>query len=104
MLDLQRSQFSVFAILNHSVSNVKVFASHALEYNHIKQYILSVIESCDDPESVMKNYRRGLELINSKKHYDEFANAGFFTLVREDDGRDTREEVVSRLADHFGLE
>ena len=68
-----------------------------------KRFILSVIESCDDPEAVMANYRRGLELINSKKHYDEAADSGFFTLVREDDGRDTREEVVEKLARHFGL-
>ena len=51
----------------------------------------------------MKNYRRGLELINSRKHYDECAESGFFTLVREDDGRDTREEVCTKLAKHFGL-
>ena len=68
-----------------------------------KQFILSVIESCDDPEEVMENYRRGLALINSKEHYDEFANSGFFTLIREDNGKDTREEVCDALAGHFGL-
>jgi hypothetical protein len=68
-----------------------------------KQYILSVIESCGDSEAVMANYRRGLALINSREHYDEYANSGFFTLVREDDGRDTRDEVCERLARHFGL-
>lgn len=69
-----------------------------------KQFILGVINSCDDPEAVMKNYRAGLALINSKKHYDEYAQSGFFTLVREDDGKDTREEVLATLARHFGLE
>ena len=69
-----------------------------------KRFILDVIESCDDPKSVMENYRRGLELINSQKHYDEYASSGFFTLVRQDDGRDTREEVLESLARHFGLE
>ena len=69
-----------------------------------KQFLLSVINSCDDPEAVMANYRRGLERINSKEHYDAVADSGFFTLVREDDGRDTREEVVEELAKHFGLE
>lgn len=68
-----------------------------------KQYILSVINSCENPEAVMENYKKGLALINSREHYDELANSGFFTLVREDDGRDTREEVVNRLARHFGL-
>ena len=68
-----------------------------------KQFILSVIDSCENSEEVMENYRKGLALINSKEHYEELANSGFFTLVREDDGRDTREEVCEKLAEHFGL-
>lgn len=68
-----------------------------------KQFLLSVIESCDDSAAVMENYRRGLERINSREHYDEYANSGFFTVVREDDGRDTREEVCDIIAKHFGL-
>lgn len=68
-----------------------------------KKFILSVIESCDDPEAVMENYKRGLALINSKKHYDEYANSGFFTVVRQDDGGDTREAVCDTIAKHFGL-
>ena len=68
-----------------------------------KRFLLDVIESCDDPEAVMENYRRGLALINSKGHYDEYANSGFFTVVREDDGRDTRDEVCEKVARHFGL-
>ncbi len=68
-----------------------------------KQFILNVIKSCDNPEAVMENYRRGLALINSKKHYDELANSGFFTVVREDNGADTKEEVCDAIAKHFGL-
>ena len=68
-----------------------------------KQFILSVIQSCEDPEAAMENYKRGLALINSKKHYDEYANSGFFTVVRQDDGTDTKEEVCDRIAAHFGL-
>lgn len=68
-----------------------------------KQFLLRVIESCPDPERVMATYREGLARINSRAHYDEFARSGFFTLVREDDGRDTREETFLRLARHFGL-
>ena len=52
----------------------------------------------------MENYRRGLARINSREHYDEYANSGFFTLVREDDGRDTRDDTLQALAKHFGLE
>lgn len=68
-----------------------------------KQFLLSVIDSCDDPESVMKNYREGLSRINSRVHYDEYANSGFFTVVREDNGIDTREAVCDIVAKHFGL-
>jgi dephospho-CoA kinase len=68
-----------------------------------KQFILSVIDSCDDKDAVMDNYRRGLKLINSQKHYDEYANSGFFTVVRQDNDTDTREDVCNILAEHFGL-
>ena len=68
-----------------------------------KQFLLNVIDSCDDPEAVMENYRRGLARINSREHYDEYANSGFFTEVREDNGIDTRDEVCERIARHFGL-
>lgn len=68
-----------------------------------KLFILNVIERCDDSEKVMENYRQGLALINSKKHYDEYADSGFFTVVRQDDGTDTREEVCNVIAKHFKL-
>ena len=68
-----------------------------------KRFLLDVIESCDDPAAVMENYRRGLARINSRQHYDEYAESGFFTVVREDDGKDTREEVCGRIAAHFRL-
>ncbi len=68
-----------------------------------KQFLLSVIESCENPEKVIQNYREGLARVNSKEHYDEYANSGFFTVVREDNGLDTREEVCAKIAKHFGL-
>jgi len=68
-----------------------------------KKFLLDVINSCENPKAVMENYRRGLALINSQKHYDEYANSGFFTVVREDNGIDTREEICDKIARHFGL-
>lgn len=68
-----------------------------------KLFLLKVIESCENPDAVMENYRRGLSLINSQKHYNEYLNSGFFTVVREDNGKDTREEVCDVIARHFGL-
>ncbi len=68
-----------------------------------KQFLLRVIEGCENPQAVLENYRQGLARINSQSHYDEYANSGFFTLVRQDDGTDTKEEVCKLLAKHFGL-
>lgn len=68
-----------------------------------KQFLLKVIDSCDDPEAVMENYRQGLARINSQTHYDEYANSGFFTVVRQDTAADTREIVCDTVARHFGL-
>ncbi len=68
-----------------------------------KQVLLNVINSCENPKAVMENYRKGLERINSKQHYDEYANSGFFTVIREDNGIDTREEVCDKIAKHFEL-
>lgn len=68
-----------------------------------KQFLLNVIDGCENREAVMENFRQMLMRVNSKEHCDECVNSGFFTLVREDDGRDTREEVVMKLAKHFRL-
>ena len=68
-----------------------------------KQFLLNVIDSCENSGEVMENYRRGLSRINSREHYDEYANSGFFTVVREDNGADTRQEVCRILAEHFKL-
>ena len=68
-----------------------------------KQFLLNVIDSCENREAVMENYRQGLARINSKEHYDEYAESGFFTVIREDNGIDTRETVCDTIAKHFGL-
>ena len=68
-----------------------------------KRFLLEVIEGCADSGAVMENYRAGLARINSPEHYAEYENSGFFTVVREDTDRDTREEVCETLARHFGF-
>ena len=68
-----------------------------------KQFLLNVIDSCENRDDVMENYRKGLARINSREHYEEFASSGFFTVIREDNGIDTREEVCNKIAKHFGL-
>lgn len=68
-----------------------------------KQFILNVIDSCENPKAVMENYKRGLTLINSQEHYNEYANSGFFTVIRQDTENDTKEEVCDIIAKHFKL-
>ena len=68
-----------------------------------KQFLLNIIDSCEDPAAVMENYRRGLARINSQEHYNEYRDSGFFTVVREDNGIDTRQAVCDEIARHFGL-
>lgn len=68
-----------------------------------KQFLLQTINACDNPEAVMENYRRGLALINSPENYAAYLSSGFFTIIREDNGQDTRQAVCDRIARHFGL-
>ena len=68
-----------------------------------KQFILQVIESCDEPEKVMENYRECLKRVNSEEHYNEYAHSGFFTLERDNPTQDDASAVCDLLARHFGL-
>ena len=68
-----------------------------------KLFILNTIESCEKPAEVMENYKKGLALINSQENYDLYAKSGFFTVVREDNQKDTKEEVCEKIAKHFRL-
>lgn len=68
-----------------------------------KLFILNTIESCENPAEVMENYKKGLALINSQENYDLYVKSGFFTVIREDNQKDTKEEVCEKIAKHFGL-
>lgn len=68
-----------------------------------KLFLKEQIAKCEDPEKTMKNYLAGIAKINSKEHYAEYENSGFFTLVREDVKKDTKRETMEKLAEHFGL-
>ena len=69
-----------------------------------KQFLLSVIDGCEDAPAVLENFRACIARINSPERFRAFEESGFFTLVRRDDGRDTREETLAALASHFGLD
>lgn len=69
-----------------------------------KRAMLDAIESGPEPEKTLETFRQGIARMNSQEVYDQFADSGFFTLVRPDDGMDTRDEMIQKLAKHFGLE
>ena len=68
-----------------------------------KQFLFQQIQAAADPEATMANFRACIARINSPENYAEYANSGFFTLVREDAEQDTREETLAALMRHFGL-
>ncbi|KEZ87273.1 hypothetical protein IO99_06820 [Clostridium sulfidigenes] len=68
-----------------------------------KKFIKEQILKSKNPEKVMANYLEGIARVNNKEHYEKYRNSGFFTLVRDNIGIDTKEEVMSALALHFGL-
>ena len=71
--------------------------------DHDKAFIKERIMDAENPEETMKNYLNCIAKANSQEVYDEFANSGFFTIVRKDAVSDTKEEALKTLAEHFGL-
>lgn len=69
-----------------------------------KQFLLSVIRSCPDPDAAMANFKACLARINSPECFEAFRSSGFFTLVRQNTNEDTREETLAALARHFRLD
>ncbi len=69
-----------------------------------KQFLLEQIRLSPNPEKTLENFKACIRRINSQQVYEEYAQSGFFTLVRTDDKKDTREEILLALAEHFRLE
>ena len=69
-----------------------------------KIFLKEQIQKATDPAKTMQNFRACLASINSKEEYEKYLKSGFFTLIREEAERDTRQEVLEKLAKHFGLE
>lgn len=66
-----------------------------------KQFLLQKIQEAPDPEAAMDNFRKCIEKINSREHYREFAESGFFTYVRTEES--TIEDALLQLETHFKL-
>ncbi len=89
----------VAVMLSPQVMSVEKFFDRA---DPEKAFLKDQIMQCENPEKTMENFKSCIARVNSKEHYDEYANSGFFTLIREDE-KDTKEEVLSILAKHFRL-
>ena len=68
-----------------------------------KQFLLNIIGQAENPEKTMANFRACIARLNDKRRYDELANSGFFTVVRESTQKDTKEETLEILSKHFGF-
>ena len=66
-----------------------------------KQFIYRKLMENPDPQWALENYRNILETINSRAHYEEFANSGFFTHLRTENS--TLEGTLEILEQHFLL-
>ena len=69
-----------------------------------KQFLLSVIDNCPDPKWAEENFRACIARVNSPEVYEAFENSGFAVFKRDFSAGDTRQEMLSALAKHFGLE
>lgn len=66
-----------------------------------KQFIYKLILEEPDPKYAMLNYRKGLELINSKESYDEFLHSGFHVILRDENR--TIDQTVALAEKAFGI-
>lgn len=67
-----------------------------------KKFMMEQIKLCENPEKTLANFNSWLEY--KPPDDTDWVNAGFFTYTRTDYENDTREEVFSILARHFGLD
>jgi hypothetical protein len=63
---------------------------------------LHKLKKCKDPEATLVNFNSWLTY--KPPNEPNWENTGFFTYTRTDYENDTREEVLSILANHFMLE
>ena len=68
-----------------------------------KIFIKEQILKAENPEKTMENYLACVAESN-KYIYDKWINRGFFTIIREDNNKDTKLETLSSIAKHFKLE
>ena len=68
-----------------------------------KVFLKEQIALADNPEKTMTNFLACITKINSHEIYDNWADSGFFTVIRKDAATDTKSETLEILARHFNL-
>ena len=68
-----------------------------------KLFLLQQLEAMEHPSQALNNFKECIAEVNSQAHYSEYQNSGFFTILREHTNIDTKESVLTRLVEHFGL-
>ena len=68
-----------------------------------KQFLLSVIDGCPDPKWAEDNFRACIAKVNRPEIFEAFENSGFAVFKRDFSAGDTRQEMLDKLAKHFGL-
>ena len=66
-----------------------------------KQFLYQKLLEHPDPQWALENYRKILEKVNSREHYEAFASSGFFTHLRTENS--TIEDTLEILEQHFLL-
>lgn len=66
-----------------------------------KQFLYQKLLEAPDPDAAIINFRKCLEKINSPEHYQEFADSGFYTCIRDENS--TVENTLNELEQHFCL-
>ncbi len=68
-----------------------------------KKFLLEQIRQAENPQKTLANFKACIAKLNSRERYDEYANSGFYTILRETADVDTRAETLDALARHFRL-
>ena len=84
-------------ICNPSMSVEKFFERPDYE----KSIIFNAVKNSPNPEKTMQNFRKCIEINNSKDRYNYFINSGFYVFKRDDSL--TLKQTMKVLAKHFNL-
>lgn len=68
-----------------------------------KKFLLEQINKCENPKKTMENFKDCVAHGNSIENYNALKDSGFFTVIRDNTGIDTKEETLALLVEHFNF-